>query len=249
MAVSEKELFNRTELLIGAEAMGKIKKTRVIIFGLGGVGSWCAESLIRSGIGCLTIVDSDLISPTNINRQLPATTLTIGQLKTEALKSRLTTINPYANIQAIQSAYTAATNHLFQLDSYDYIIDAIDSLEHKANLILHATQTSAVLFSSMGAALKLDASHIRTAEFWEVRGCPLAAALRRKFKNNALPAKKFLCVFSDEVIENKGAPLPDSSHIPSIWDERKARINGAMAHVTAIFGFTLAGLLIQDIIR
>ena len=107
MVVSEMELFNRNELLIGAEAMDKIKNTRVIIFGLGGVGSWCAESLIRSGIGHLTIVDSDLISSTNINRQLPATTLTIGQPKTEALKSRLATINPHANIQAIQSAYTA----------------------------------------------------------------------------------------------------------------------------------------------
>jgi tRNA A37 threonylcarbamoyladenosine dehydratase len=264
----ENEIFGRNELLIGAEAMSRIGKTRVILFGVGGVGSWCAESLIRSGVKYLTLVDSDCISVTNINRQLPATIQTVGQPKTEALKERLLTINPHATITAMQTAYTADANPLFQLESYDYILDAIDSLEHKANLILHATQTNATLFSSMGAALKIDASHIQTAEFWKVHGCPLAAALRRRFRKNTLPAKKFLCVFSDELLENKGAPpvlthnqmphnqMPhdqsphdQSPHEQSLWDKRKAQINGAMVHITAIFGFTLAGLLIQDIIK
>ena len=264
--IGEKDIFNRNELLIGTAAMNKISKTRVILFGLGGVGSWCAESLVRSGIGQLTIVDSDIISPTNINRQLPATTETIGQAKTEVLKMRLLTINPHAVITAIQTAYTAETNDFFQLDSYDYIVDAIDSLRHKASLIVNATNTHATLFSSMGAALKLDVSPIRTAEFWEIKGCSLAAALRRRFKKGVMPAKKFRCVFSDEVLENKGAPLTEAycqpSHIindeafddkkttlsQSVWDERKARINGTMVHVTAIFGFMLAGLLIRDIV-
>jgi len=253
--VQEKDIFSRNELLIGTEAVNKISNTRVILFGLGGVGSWCAESLIRSGIGQLTIVDSDHISPSNINRQLPATTVTIGQAKTDVLKMRLLSINPYAVITPIKGAYTEDTNDLFCLESYDYIVDAIDSLEHKASLIVNATHTNTTLFSSMGAALKLDASRIRTAEFWEIRGCPLAAALRRRFKKNIIPAKKFLCVYSDEVLENKGAPPPmlqfSKSHVEastSSWDVRKARINGAMVHITAIFGFTLAGLIIQDII-
>jgi len=240
------EIFNRNELLVGAEAMSIIRKTRVILFGIGGVGSWCAESLIRSGIGYLTLVDSDFISVTNINRQLPATTETIGQAKTDVMKKRLLSINPNATITAIQAAYTAKNNDLFQLDTYDYIIDAIDSLEHKANLIINATRTKATLFSSMGAALKLDASHIHTTEFWNVQGCPIAASLRRRFKKSVLPAKIFLCVYSDETLENKGDPT-DRSPDQSFWDERKACINGAMVHITAIFGFTLAGLLIQDI--
>ena len=246
--IIEKAIFSRNELLVGREAMDKIHDTRVILFGIGGVGSWCAESLIRSGIGQLTVVDSDCISPSNINRQLPATIDTVGQAKVNVLKARLLTINPSAHISALQTAYTAETNDLFHLGTYDYIIDAIDSLEHKTNLIVHASKTNATLFSSMGAALKLDASRIRTAEFWKVQGCPMAAALRRRFKKNTLPAKPFFCVFSDEVLENKGS-TPDLSQKTSEWDERKARINGAMVHVTAIFGFTLSGLVVQDIIK
>jgi tRNA A37 threonylcarbamoyladenosine dehydratase len=246
--VQEKDIFNRNALLIGPEAMDMIRKTRVILFGVGGVGSWCAESLIRSGIGHLTIVDSDNISPTNINRQLPATTETIGLPKTETLKTRLLTINPFATITAMQVAYTAETNDLFKLDTYDYILDAIDSLDHKTSLIINASRTNATFFSSMGAALKLDASRIRTPEFWKVNGCPMAAALRRRLKKNVMPVKKFQCVFSDETLENKGESL-DVSHSGSVWDERKTRINGTMVHITAIFGFTLAGLLIQDVIK
>ena len=246
--IQEKDIFNRNELLIGEEAMKKISHLHVILFGLGGVGSWCAESLIRSGVGHLTIVDSDYISATNINRQLPATTETIGQAKTEVLKSRLLAINPFAVISDMQTAYTLETNDLFKLDTYDYIVDAIDSLECKTNLIVNATRTNATLFSSMGAALKMDASRIQTAEFWKIKGCPLAAALRRRFKKGVMPAKKFRCVYSDEVLENKGVS-PAEPLCKSAWDERKSRINGAMVHITAIFGFTLAGLLVQDVVE
>ena len=242
----EKEIFSRNELLLGSDTSKKISTMRVILFGVGGVGSWCAESLVRSGICHLTIVDSDTISVTNINRQLPATTETVGQVKVDVMKKRLLEINPYAEIIAIQAAYTSDTSESFALESYDYIIDAIDSLEHKASLIVNATRTQATFFSSMGAALKLDPSRIRTSEFWKVQGCPLAAALRHRLKKNTMPAKKFLCVFSDEVLENKGAP-PTPSPEQSQWDKRKAQINGTIAHTTAIFGFTLAGLVIRDI--
>lgn len=244
----EKDIFSRNELLVGLSAAEQLREARVILFGVGGVGSWCAESLIRSGVGHLTLVDSDCVSLTNINRQLPATIETIGQAKVEVLKTRLLTINPYANITAIQTAYTAESHPQFELHTYNYIIDAIDSLEHKTNLIINATRTNATFFSGMGAALKIDTSRIRTAEFWKVYGCPLAAALRRRLKKIALPEKEFLCVFSDEVLENKGVPpiLPPNQ---SEWDKRKARINGTMVHITAIFGFTLAGLVIQDIVK
>ena len=170
----EQEIFRRSELLLGDESMNRIAEKRVVIFGVGGVGSWCAESLIRSGIRKLTIVDSDRVCVTNINRQLMATTKTVDQVKVDALKERLLTINPSAEITALQQIFTAETAESFNLDSYDYIIDAIDSLKDKALLILLACQTKAKLFSSMGAALKLDPARIKTAEFWKVKGDPLA---------------------------------------------------------------------------
>lgn len=240
-----KSIFSRTTLLVGQEAQEKMAGTRVILFGVGGVGSWCAESLIRSGIGHLTIVDDDTVNATNINRQLPATTQTIGQPKVEVLKHRLEEINPTAQIHIIQKFYDAESAESFKLDSYNYIIDAIDSLDSKVHLIYEATQTDARFFSSMGAALKMNPARIQVAEFWKVHGCPLAAALRRKLKQQKqFPAKKFYCVFSDELLKNKG----NTEHLTTkINDHVTKRVNGTLAHITAIFGFTLAGLVIQDI--
>jgi tRNA A37 threonylcarbamoyladenosine dehydratase len=146
-------IFRRSELLLGSEAMARIARKRVIIFGVGGVGSWCAESLVRSGIHQLTIVDADSVSVTNINRQLMATTKTVGQVKVDALKERLLSINPEAEITALQQVFTEETAEEFHLEDYDYIIDAIDSLKDKVALILSACKTNAKLFSSMGAAL------------------------------------------------------------------------------------------------
>ena len=230
--IEEQEIFQRSELLLGAEAMSRIAEKRVIVFGVGGVGSWCAESLVRSGIKHLTIVDSDVVCTSNINRQLMATTETVGQVKVDVLKERLLTINPSAEITAIHEFFTAETAESFHLDTYDYIIDAIDSLKDKAHLILMACQTEATFFSSMGAALKLDPTHIKIAEFWKVQGDPLARVLRKKFKHDGqYPARKFLCVYSDELIEPKG--------------EGK----GSLVHITAIFGHMLAGLVVQDAVK
>lgn len=259
-------IFRREELLLGADMMEVIASKRVIIFGVGGVGSWCAESLVRSGIEQLTIVDSDRVCMTNVNRQLMATTKTVGKVKVDVLKERLLDINPAANITAIQDIYSAETAESFHLSSYDYIIDAIDSLKDKADLILRATKTDAKLFASMGAALKMDPTKISVAEFWKVKGCPLAAALRRKFKHNkTFPSKKFQCVYSEELLRNRGENkscgtsqclCPKAQEGPGRadllnheWCTSKAQINGTIAHTTAIFGFTLAGLLIQDICK
>ena len=242
----EKGIFKRTELLLGDQLMRKISATRVIVFGVGGVGSWCVESLVRSGIRQITIVDSDKVCTSNINRQLMATIKTVGRVKVEVLKERLLDINPDAEINALQEIYCKDTSESFQLGDYDYIIDAIDSLENKMRLILEATKTKAVFFSSMGAALKMDASKIKTNEFWKVKGCPLGAALRRKLKKNGqFPAKKFRCVYSEEVLDNKGTA--SSCDEGDGWSSTKAQVNGTLAHSTAIFGFTLAGLVIQDI--
>ena len=262
----EQAIFRRSELLLGDEAMSNIAQKRVIIFGVGGVGSWCAESLVRSGIKHLTIVDSDRVCITNINRQLMATSKTVGQVKVDALKDRLLSINPSAEITALQQIFTAKTADSFNIDSYDYIIDAIDSLKDKTLLILMACKTQAKFFSSMGAALKLDPTRIKTAEFWKVQGDPLARALRKRFKRDGqYPKRKFQCVYSDEVLENKGHNATcgtehcmcpkakngpgDPSLLNHEWCSSKAQINGTLAHITAIFGFMLAGLVVQDAIK
>ena len=246
--------------------MERIAQRRVILFGVGGVGSWCAESLVRSGIQHLTIVDSDRVCITNINRQLMATSETVGQVKVEVLKQRLLSINPSADITALQKIFTDETADEFDLSSYDYIIDAIDSLKDKALLILMACQTKAKFFSSMGAALKLDPTRIQVTEFWKVKGDPLARALRNRFKRDkSFPSKKFQCVYSDELLQNRGHNATcgteqcmcpkaktgpgDSSLLNHEWCSSKAQINGTLAHITAIFGFMLAGLVILDVTK
>lgn len=177
--MNTKEIFHRTELLLGEDVMGVLSSVKVIIFGVGGVGSWCAEGLVRSGVKHLTIVDSDKVSVTNVNRQLMATVRTVGQVKVEALKARLLDINPDAEIQALQAVYNQESADSFDLDSFDYVIDAIDSLKDKALLILRASQSRAKFFCSLGAALKTDPRRVKVAEFWQVSGCPLGAALRK----------------------------------------------------------------------
>ena len=234
--MSDKNYFERTDLLLGETAMAALQGKHVIVFGVGGVGGWCAESLVRSGIGKITIVDSDCVATSNINRQLVATTKTIGMPKVEVLKNRLLEINPYIQINAIQRFYCEESANDFVFDDYDYVIDAIDSLKDKALLILRACESKATLFSSMGAALKSDLKRISVTEFWKVNGCPLAAALRRRFKQNKqFPKRKFKCVYSDEVLKNKRISASEKA-------------NGTLVYATAVFGFTLASLVIQDVL-
>lgn len=265
---TEKGILNRTELLVGTSAMERLRATRVIVFGVGGVGSWCAESLIRSGIGYLTVVDSDRVCVTNINRQSMATTKTVGHVKVDALRDRLMEINPYAEVTALQEIFSAETADHFHLGEYDYIIDCIDSLKDKLELILRCTQKGVecpTFYSAMGAALKMDPTQVRVSEFWQVDGCPLAAVLRRRMrKQKRFPGRKFQCVWSPEVLPNLGTQVrscgtaacmcPKAEHgegrpdlLNHEWCTSKAQINGSLAHITAIYGFTLAGLVMQDV--
>lgn len=193
-----------------------------------------------------------------------ATVKTVGRVKVEALKERLLEISPNCEVTALQKIYTEENADEFGLDQYDYIIDAIDSLKDKVSLIMRACQTHAVFYSSMGAALKMDPTKIRVAEFWKVRGCPLGAALRKRMKKARLkPAHKFQCVYSEELLDNRGknetcgtsacmCPKAkvgpgDPSLVNHEWCSSKAQINGTMAHITAIFGFTIAGMVLNDI--
>lgn len=249
--------FDRTRLLVGDGVMERMSRTKVIIFGVGGVGSWCAESLARSGVADITIVDCDCVDETNINRQMPALASTVGEVKTDVVRDRILAINPAAKVTAIREYYTESTADRFDFDRFDYVIDAIDSLKDKALLLLRASRSAATLFSSMGAALKMDPTKISVAEFWKVSGCPLGAALRQKFRRSGqFPAKKFLCVYSPELFHNRGdsrhayQPEKSGDDVASVdLTARKAVINGTVAHTTAVFGFTLAGLVVQDLVR
>ena len=242
--MASKDIFNRTELLLGPDVMEALSQKRVIVFGVGGVGSWCVEGLVRSGISDITIVDSDVVGVTNVNRQLMATSSTVGRAKVEALKERLLEINPEARVEALHKAFNEETVGEFDFDSYDYVIDAVDSLKDKILLLLTASGSKAKLFSSMGAALKVDPTKVKVDKFWQVRGCPLGAAIRKKMRREkTFPLKDFLCVYGDEVLPNRGDPSLQGKEV----DSRKAVVNGTTAHVTAIFGMTLAGLVIKDI--
>ena len=208
----EQQIFHRTRLLVGDQVLHRIGDLRVILFGVGGVGSWCAESLVRSGVRRLTLVDSDRVSITNVNRQMPPPCRRWGASRWKSCANDSWPSIPMRKSARCRSIYCAENAESFALDTYDVIIDAIDSLAEKAHLILRATQTSALFVSSMGAALKMDPTRVQIAEFWKVGGCPLARALRNKFKRaKTRPKRKFYCVFSDEVRPISGrtiSPLP-----------------------------------------
>jgi tRNA A37 threonylcarbamoyladenosine dehydratase len=251
MTKKEAGIFSRTELLMGSEFMRRMGEVRVIVLGVGGVGSWCVESLVRSGIGQITLVDCDVVSVTNVNRQLMATSKTVGMAKVEVLKQRLLDINPRVEVTCLQKVFQKENAEEFHLETYDYIVDAIDSLKDKLSLILHATRLMKEcphinFFSSMGAALRTDPFAISKAEFWEVTGDPLARMLRKRFKSmKEYPAHKFTCVYSTELPrENMGDEVEEVA--PADLGA-KARINGTMAHVTIMFGTALAGLVVNDI--
>lgn len=225
------DFFSRSEALLGAEVMEALRTKRVILFGVGGVGSWCAESLIRTGLTHLTIVDGDTVQPSNVNRQLLATRETVGRPKVEALKERLLTINPEAEIVARCERVNSEWLEANGLD-YDYIIDAIDSVADKTDLILNASRARGVkVFSSMGAALRLDPTQVTTGELMSIKGDALARAVRARMKKLGVhPNKKIRCVYSTE-------------------QAQQCETRGSLMQVTAVFGCTLASMVVEDIKR
>ena len=243
---SPQETFNRSTLLLGRDGMKTLNEARVIVFGVGGVGSWCAEGLVRAGITHLTIVDSDKVCPTNLNRQLMATQSTIGQPKVLAMRERLMQINPEADILALDMMYTEETAHEFHLEQYDFVIDCIDSLRDKCDLILRTTSLERpTLLCSMGAALRIDPTKVRLAEFRKVEGDALARAVRNRFKKaKTFPRRKFLCAYSEE------PAMQNRTEDASLTEElkfNKVQTNGSLCHITAIFGMMLAGEVIKQL--
>ena len=223
-------MFSRSTALLGKESMALLQSKRVILFGIGGVGSWAAECLIRTGLTHLTIVDGDSVQPSNLNRQLPATQATIGQPKVEALKARLLDINPEAEIIALNEMVNGEWLQANGLEGYDYVIDAIDSVNDKTDLILYASRVRGCkTFSSMGAALRFDPTQVTTGELMSIKGDALAKAVRARMKRIGLhPNKRIRCVYSTE-------------------QAQRCETRGSLMQVTAIFGLTLASLVISDI--
>lgn len=223
---------SRTAALLGSDALQRLHEAHVLLFGCGGVGSWAAEALVRTGVGHLALVDKDVVEASNLNRQLVATVDTIGHPKVEALKARLLRINPQADIRTFHAPFSASTATDFPIAASEVVLDAIDSVPDKALLILLSCQTpGTTLFSAMGAARRTDPLQVRVSDFTKVQGCPLARALRTRFKKEGhWPTRKFQCVWSAE------QPSPNAE-------------KGSIAPVVGTFGMLLASLAIKEIIK
>lgn len=231
--------FLRTEMLLGEAAMEKLAAAHVAVFGLGGVGSWCAEALARSGVGALTLVDNDQVGMTNLNRQAQALHSTLGLDKTEALARRIRDINPNCSLHLIPEKYEAAARESFFTVSYDYIVDAIDLVSCKLDLIETALQRGISIISSMGTGNKLDPSQFRVADISKTEGCALARIIRKELRARNIRHHKV--VFSPELpaqTNQKEAPPPGRRSVPA-----------SAPWVPPVAGFLLAGAVIQDLIK
>jgi len=242
-------IFQRLTLLTGSEAAEAIEKSRVIVVGIGGVGSWCAEALLRSGVGTITLVDSDTVSITDFNRQVQALSGNMGRKKTEALKERFNGINPSCEVISFPYFFSKESVGLINLSEADYVIDAIDTLESKLDLIETATAAGKRFFSSMGMAWKLDPTQIRTADIWETSGCPLAKLVRQGLKKRGFSGH-FTVVYSAEKPrrgENGSLSRNEEGVKNNAAGGRKKAVLGSAMPVTATAGMVLASLVIRDI--
>jgi tRNA threonylcarbamoyladenosine dehydratase len=256
--------LHRLQLLTGPAPLKRLSETGVILFGLGGVGSWCAEALVRSGIGRITIVDSDVVCVTNINRQVEATAQSVGRPKTSELGKRLREIRPDADILELQEIFNRHTADRFDLARYDYVLDAIDSLSSKVELIVRASEAGARVYTALGASSKLDPMRIKVASLWDSYNCPLGKLVRKRLRRRGFRGE-VTCIYSDEeqrlfpeenvcgtgacMCPKRAACAGGQEGDAHEWCSTKKQINGSAVHITGIFGFMLAGLVIQDVVK
>ena len=233
--------FSRSAALLGEEAMRKLADAHVLVVGVGGVGSWCAEALVRTGLGHITLVDDDSVAESNVNRQCPATAMTIGRPKVEAMAERLREICPACEVAAANARYPSSS--VSCLKSFDLVVDAIDSVGCKAELILAATEAGVPLVSSMGAALRLDPTKVTVTRFEKVAGDGLARALRQRFRRmGRWPKGRFSSVWSQE------APVSATQRGRCGYGEKAdgaCETKGSLMPVTATFGMCLASEAIE----
>ncbi len=232
------EKFLRTGLLIGEEGFDRLQKAKVAVFGVGGVGGYAAEALARSGVGSLVLVDKDVVSVSNINRQIIATTKTVGRQKTEVMKERILDINPAARVEVHNCFFLPETAGEFDFSAYDYVIDAVDTVTAKIELVLQVQKSGGRIISSMGAGNKLNPGRFEVADIYNTSVCPLARVMRRELKKRDV--KHLKVVYSTE---EAMTPLVQMS------DESKRVIPGSVAFVPSVAGLMIAGEVIKDLIR
>ena len=244
--------FSRTELLLGKEAMNKLENSRVAVFGIGGVGGYVCEALVRSGVGTFDLIDDDKVCLTNLNRQIIATRKTVGQYKTEVMRERILDINPKADVRIHNCFYLPENATDFDFSEYDYVVDAVDTVTAKIELIMRAKEAGTPVISSMGAGNKLDASAFRVADIYKTKVCPLAKVMRRELKKRGV--KKLKVVYSEEqpIRPIEDMAISCRSHCicpPGATHKCTERrdIPGSVAFVPSVVGLIIAGEVIKDL--
>ena len=222
------EQFSRTQMLLGQDAVELLNKKRVAVFGIGGVGGYVCEALVRSGIGAFDLIDSDKVSITNLNRQIIATHKTIGMYKVDVMKERMLDINPDVNVDVHRCFFLPENSDDFSFQEYDYVVDAVDTVTAKIELILRAKKDGVPIISAMGAGNKLDPSRFKVADIYETTVCPLARVMRRELKKRDIESLKV--VYSDE------APIKTDADFP-----------GSTAFTPAAMGLVIAGEIVKDL--
>ena len=244
--------FSRTEHLLGKEAKNKLENSRVAVFGIGGVGGYVCEALVRSGVGSFDLIDDDKVCLTNLNRQIIATRKTEGQYKTEVMRDRILEINPKADVRIQQCFYLPENASDFDFSEYDYVVDAVDTVTAKIELIMRAKESGTPIISSMGAGNKLDASAFRVADIYKTKVCPLAKVMRRELKKRGV--KKLKVVYSEEQpirpIEDMAISCRSHCICPPGAKHKcteRRDIPGSVAFVPSVVGLIIAGEVIKDL--
>lgn len=234
--------FSRTELLLGKENVEKLKNSKVAIFGIGGVGSYAAEGLARAGIGKFVLIDNDTISITNINRQIHATTKTIGMLKVDVMKQRILDINPEADIIIHSTFLNASNSNELICTNYDYIVDAIDTMTSKIDLIVKSHEKNIPIISSMGAGNKLDPTKFEIADIQKTSMCPVARVIRKELKKRS--------IYTLKTVYSKEEPLTPLSDCDScLEDNTKRQTPGSISFVPSVVGLIIASEVVKDLIK
>lgn len=246
--------FSRTQLLLGDEAMNKLAASRVAVFGIGGVGGYVCEALIRSGVGAIDLVDDDKVCLTNLNRQIIATRKTIGQYKTQVMKERILDINPDAKVEVHNCFFLPETADDFEFEKYDYVVDAVDTVTAKIALVMKCKEKNVPIISSMGAGNKLDASAFRVADIYKTKVCPLAKVMRRELKKRGV--KKLKVVYSEEMpikpLEDMSSSCKTNCICPPGAQHKctqRRAIPGSVAFVPSVAGLIIAGEVVKDLIK
>lgn len=244
--------FSRTQLLLGAEAMEKLKGAHVAVFGIGGVGGYVCEALVRSGVGAFDLVDDDKVCLTNLNRQIIATRKTVGKYKVEVMRDRILEINPDCDVRVHQCFYLPETADQFDFSTYDYVVDAVDTVTAKVTLVLEAQKAGVPIISCMGAGNKLDASALEVADIYDTSICPLARVMRAELRKRGV--KHLKVVYSKEPALTPIDDMTISCGTHCICPPDTARkctqrrqVPGSNAFVPAAAGLIIAGEVVRDI--